>query len=397
MIFRLLGAQWLATGFVGLVSMGVTVLIARALGPDLFGVYAIALSAGALVAALIDGGFSKLLLRERALATHTLAGYTHVLPGLAYGHALLMLGGLCLAAVVLPVHAVTTVSALLFFGALAINQFGLAMMQADGRLVRDAGYQVGGRSFSALCVVLVWWWGASQPWQMLMAQFVGAAVFGTLVTIYLGVYPSFKLNANIYKAALPFVWVDLACVLFFRADMVLFQFLGIAKLEAGKYGVAYRLFEAVILLAAPLCLILFRRFRLDSAEPSRVVMLMWPAVLAAAAIGACVLFLAWMFGEDVVQLVYGASYAGGGAVLLWLSCALVFLLPNRIINQAMLAFGLERWFAISATAAAVLNICGNLILIPRYGVMGAAMMTVLTEALLFVCVTAAVLCHTHKK
>jgi O-antigen/teichoic acid export membrane protein len=398
MIIRLLGAQWFAAGFVGLVSMGVSVLIARTLGPDLFGVYAIAISAGAVVAVLIDGGFGKLLQRERALATPALAGFTETLPSLAYGHALLMLGVLCLAGVVLlPNHALTTVAALLFFGAVVFNQFGLAVMRGDGRLVRDAGWQVGNRTLSAFCVALVLWLGASQPWQMLMAQFVGAGVFGFLIARHLRVFALFKFRASIYRAALPFAWIDLACVLHFRADMVLLEFLDVAKLEAGKYGVAYRLFEAVILLAAPMSLILFRRYRMDSAEPSRVVRQMWPAVLLAALIGAIVVLLAWMFGEYLVQLAYGAPYARAGGLLVVLSCALVFLLPNGIIYQAALAFGLERWFAISATAAAVLNISGNLILIPRYGVMGAAMMTVLTEAVLFVCVTAVVLCHTHKK
>jgi O-antigen/teichoic acid export membrane protein len=72
-------------------------------------------------------------------------------------------------------------------------------------------------------------------------------------------------------------------------------------------------------------------------------------------------------------------------------------LPNGIITQAALAFGLERWYAVSATAAAVLNITGNLILIPRYGVMGAALMTILTEALLFVSMTTGVLLHAKTK
>lgn len=398
MIVRFLGAQWLAACFVGLVSFGVSVLIARTLGPELFGAYAIAIAAGAVVAILIDGGFGKLLQRERAMASPELMGFMPLLPGLAYGHALLMVAGLCLVAMVfLPKQALTVVAALLFFGAAVLNQFGLALMRGDGRLVRDAGWQVGNRSLSAVCVLLVLWWGASQPWQMLIAQFVGAAAFGFFVARYLRVLPSFKFSAHVYKAVLPFAWIDLACVLYFRADMVLFQFLGVAKLEVGKYGVAYRLLEAVILLALPLGLILFRRFRLGSTEPRRVVRQMWSTMLVAALLGGSLVLLAWVFGEPLVQWAYGASYAGAGQLLVLLSCALVFILPNGIMNQAALAFGLERWFAVSATAAAVLNVGGNLILIPRYGVMGAALMTVLTEVLLFVCLSVGVLRHAYKK
>lgn len=398
MIIRFLGAQWFAAAFVGAVSLGVSVLIARTLGPELFGVYSIAIAAGALVAIFIDGGFGKLLQRERAFVSPSLAAHAQDLPGLAFGHALLALAALSVAALMaFPKYALTVVAAIFFFGAVVFNQFGLAVMRGDGRLVRDAGWQVGNRTFSAICVVLAWWWGASQPWQMLLAQFAGAATFGFLITRYLRVKLLMKPRADVYRTTLPLAWIDLACVLYFRADMVLFQLLAVSKMDVGQYGVAYRLLEAVILLAAPLSLILFRRFRLGSAKPGRIVRQMWPTVLAAALLGGALVLMAWLFGEPLVRLAYGPAYAGADELLVVLCCALVFILPNGIINQAALAFGLERWYAVSATAAAVLNITGNLILIPRYGVMGAALMTILTEALLFVSMTTGVLLHAKKK
>lgn len=57
MIARFLGAQWLAAGFVGLVSLGASALIARALRPELFGAYIIPMAAGAVVGIFMGGGF----------------------------------------------------------------------------------------------------------------------------------------------------------------------------------------------------------------------------------------------------------------------------------------------------------------------------------------------------
>ncbi len=37
MTFRFMGAQWLATGFVGAVSFAISILVARDFGPDQFG------------------------------------------------------------------------------------------------------------------------------------------------------------------------------------------------------------------------------------------------------------------------------------------------------------------------------------------------------------------------
>lgn len=392
MIIRFLGAQWLAIGFVGLVSFGISILVARTLGPNLFGVYAIALSVGALVAILIDGGFSKLLQRERARATTSLAELVPLLPGLAYGHAVLVILVLSVLAVLLfPKYSLTMLAAVWLFGAAGLNQFGLAILRGDGRLVRDASWQVGNRTFTAVCIAAALFLGASQPWQVLMAQFIGTAAFGFLVARYLRVHPLFSMSPIVYRAVLPLVWLDLATTLYFRADMVLFEFLNLPKLEVGKYGVAYRLIEAVVLFASPVGLILFRRFRQDSVLPMRMVREMLPAFIGAALIGVGLVLLLWFFSNDIIALAYGPAYQGAGTLLMVLGCSLVFILPNGVLNQAALALGLERWFAISASVAAVTNIAGNLLLIPTYGAIAAAWMTVLTEAILGACVAAGVI------
>lgn len=386
MILRFLGAQWLAVGFIGLVSFGLSILIARTLGPDLFGVYAIAVSAGALLAILMDGGFSKLLQRERTRVTPSLAPVLPILPGLSYGHAMSVVLGLSvLAVLIFPKHALTTLAALWLFGATVLNQFGLAILRGDGRLVRDASWQVGNRTFTALCVAAALFLGASQPWQMLIAQFIGTAAFGFLVARYLRVRPLFRISPTVYRAVLPFVWLDFATALYFRADMLVFQFLSVPKLEVGQYGVAYRLIEAVLLLASPVGLILFRRYRQDSAIPAQMIKGMWPALMGATFIGLGIAILFWFFGHDLISLAYGSAYQGAGKLLIVLGCALIFILPNGVLSQAALALGLERWFAFSASIAALVNIGGNLLLIPIYGAIAAAWMTVLTELILGAC------------
>ena len=386
MIFRLLGAQWLAVGFTGLVSLGLSVLIARTLGPDLFGVYAIALSAGALLAILMDGGFSKLLQRERTRVTPSLTQVLPDLPGLSYGHAMLVVLGLSVVAIaIFPKHALTTLAALWLFGAMVLNQFGLAILRGDGRLVRDASLQIGNRTLAALSVVTALLLGASQPWQVLVAQFVGTAAFGFLVARYLRVRVLFRMSPTVYRTILPFVWLDFATTLYQRADMLVFQLLSVPKLEVGQYGVAYRLIEAVMLLASPVGLILFRRYRQDSALPAQMIKSMWPALMASGFIGLGLALMFWLFGRDLVSLAYGPAFQGGDQLLIVLGCALFFILPNGVLIQAFLALGLERWFAFSASIAAVVNIGGNLLLVPIYGTIAAAWMTVLTEVILGAC------------
>jgi O-antigen/teichoic acid export membrane protein len=398
MLVRSLGAQWLAIGFVGLVSLGVSVLIARTLGPDRFGVYAIALSSGALIAILIDGGLSRLLQRERVRATVSLTEVVPILPRLAYGHAItatLILS--VLAVVIFPKYALTMLAAIWFFGITVLNQYGFSILRGDGRLVKDASWQIVNRTATAACIGFAVFAGATNPWEMLVAQFVGAAVFGFLIMRYLHIRPLFGISPIVYRAMLPFVWLDLATALYFRADMVLFQILKIPKFEAGKYGVSYRLIEAVILFSAPVGLLLFRRFRRDSILPKQMVKKMLPVLIGAILVGAGLAVFLWIFGDDIIDLAYGPAYRGAGALLVVLGFALVFILPNGVLNQAALALGLERWFAISASIAAIVNIVSNLLLIPIYGAIAAAWVTVLTEATLGVCMAVGVVVGSRRR
>lgn len=396
MIFRFLGAQWLAIAYIGLASFGLSILVARTLGPDLFGVYAVALSIGALVAILIDGGFSKLLQREGARGSAALVKIAPALPALAYGHAIIAIFALSVLAVLLfPENKMTSLITVWCFGAAVLNQYGLAILRGDGRLVRDASWQIGNRTFSAVCMAAaVLFLGASLPWHVLMAQFVGTAAFGLFVTFFLRVRPRFAVPAAVYRAVLPLVWLDLATAVYFRSDIVLLELLNAPKIELGHYGVAYRLVEALILLASPIGLILFRHFRQGSDMPVRMVrQMLLPPMAYATLVGGVLALLMWFGSETIVSLAYGQSYQGTGTLLAILGCSLIFILPNGILNQAALALGLERWFAISASITALTNMVGNLLFIPVYGAMASAWMTVLTEAVLGFCVALGVGLH----
>jgi O-antigen/teichoic acid export membrane protein len=240
----------------------------------------------------------------------------------------------------------------------------------------------------------VLFWGANQPWQVLVAQFVGTAVFGLFVAWFLRVRPRFVIPPAVYRAILPLVWLDMATALYFRSDMVLLEFLKAPQVEIGLYGVAFRLIEAIILLASPMGLILFRDFRQKSDMPVRMVrQVLLPPMAWAMLAGIGLALLIWFFSDMIISLAYGQAYQGASRLLVILGYSLIFILPNGILNQAALALGLERWLAGSATITAIINIAGNLLFIPAYGAMAAAWMTVLTEAVLCICVAVGVALH----
>lgn len=390
MIVRFLGAQWFAAAFIGVVSFALSVLVARTFGPDLYGVYATAMAAGGIAITVLDAGFSKLLLREHARSS---PGLEYDRPRLAaYGFGHVLAAGLALSVLswsLVPGHAGTVLAALWFFVALALNNIGLAVLRGQGRLVRDAGWQVVNRTLSALLAAGAIFLGfATLPAHIFLAQCLGAGMFAIFIARTLDTGISLRIPRRIYLVVAPLIWIDLATAVYFRADIVLFHFLGLPKGDAGHYGVAYRMMEAVILVAAPVSILLFRRFRIQAGSAAGGLAAVWFFALGAAIAGMCVwIGFVWL-GDEVIAFAFGQAYAPAASLLNVLGLALVFLLPAMVLLQAALAAGLERWCAVSATLAAVFNVLANLLLVPRYGAIAAAYVTVATEVLILLALSA---------
>ena len=72
------------------------------------------------------------------------------------------------------------------------------------------------------------------------------------------------------------------------------------------------------------------------------------------------------------QTLFGERFALSADLFRILILMLVFALANGVLGQGVLALGRDRFFAWTATAAAVVNVAGNLLLMPVHGVWAAA-------------------------
>lgn len=137
------------------------------------------------------------------------------------------------------------------------------------------------------------------------------------------------------------------------------------------------------MLASPVGLMLFRRFRLDTEAPDqRTVMSIIRLALLAGGIGFVIFLLTLPTADTFFRLFFGEAFVLAGSLIKVLSLMLVFALANGVLGQGVLAMGLDNRYVWTATAAAVFNVGGNLLLMPVYGVWAAAWMTVVTEVVL---------------
>ncbi|MCW5890219.1 MAG: flippase [bacterium] len=77
-------------------------------------------------------------------------------------------------------------------------------------------------------------------------------------------------------------------------------------------------------------------------------------------------------GPIVIPLIYGRDFAGAVPALLWLLPSLVMMALYQILTRNFTSRGKQEINIIAAVLALVLNVGCNLWLIPRYGIVGAA-------------------------
>lgn len=79
-----------------------------------------------------------------------------------------------------------------------------------------------------------------------------------------------------------------------------------------------------------------------------------------------------IFADTLIVLVFGASFAGAAAALPWLLLGSVFLAVNRVASACWKGLGLPGHASLAETIGLLLTVPGLLLVVPRYGFVGAA-------------------------
>lgn len=227
-----------------------------------------------------------------------------------------------------------------------------------------------------------------------VASSLGASLAG--VALYAAVLwrwqtlPLWQWSAAAWRRCLaesyPFALTSLAAMAYARVDLLLLGFWQ-GETVAGWYGAAYRLWETVGLLPASLLDAMFPEMsRLASHPDGRPrlrrlfrtasgLMLAGGVLLAAAgALAAAIL----------ISLVYGttADYAPAERPFRLLVCGIPAMFVYLLSGHTLYALGKQRQVTVTMIAVGVVNISLNLIAIPRWSLLGAAAVALLSEGLL---------------
>ena len=150
----------------------------------------------------------------------------------------------------------------------------------------------------------------------------------------------------------------------------------------GAYSVAVRFVEVTylapaVLLAAAFPALIIARTSDQSLFSNRVQAMfdvsVWVAVVLAGVL--------WMFGASVISLLFGASFAEAGKVLAVLAWMPLLAFTSMVRARVLMAENVLRAVLAIEVAICVLNVVGNVLLIPRWGAPGAACAALASAAL----------------
>lgn len=188
-----------------------------------------------------------------------------------------------------------------------------------------------------------------------------------------------ELVKEVSSYSLPFTISGVAGFVYRSIDIFLIlHFLG--SFAVGIYGVAYAatsfmgMFSTAFnFLGAPVASELEHSGNIDE------VMRVFRSVTRWLVIGSvCVLVPLGIFSTDFISIIYQSKYASGGSALTILAVGFAVNNVLSVHGPILQALGRSKILSYNSVAAAVVNLVLNVILIPMYGIVGAAIATSLS-------------------
>jgi O-antigen/teichoic acid export membrane protein len=367
-----------------LISFGLSILVARHLGVDQFGVYAIATSAGFFITILLDGGFITLLQRESARASLGITLEGQILSRYALGYTLLVLAVLMLMIIINPFsqHVTTLVAIVFAFSPVVLIGQSMSVLRGRGRLARDAFLQVATRFVTAFCVAVFIFYNLDSPASVLFAQGIGGYLIYFILAFRSKIKPLFFIPWKVFRVTLPLVAWALSVALYSRSDLLLCRILDISRSDVGGYAIACRLMEALQVFAGPVGILIFRKFRITELSKEASIGKILKVTYAALFTGLIICLGAFLFAPTVIPWVFGEQYRASVVLFEVLTVGLIFFLGNTVLFQAFIALELQRSLMVFTTLAGIFNVMLNTMMLPIYGIEACAWTSVLTQCLL---------------
>jgi O-antigen/teichoic acid export membrane protein len=225
---------------------------------------------------------------------------------------------------------------------------------------------------------------------MPLSQFIGEIIAGFVLTIPLFWLGKIKIDwregFNILRSSGFWAVSRMMRAVMYSFDVLLIAF-WIGVEAVGYYNAPYRICFLLVAIAVSIhtsFLPIITHAAIQDSPNAAIGKIAERALYFAAAVAAPLVVGGIIIAEPLLEAVFGSEYREGGVALrfLLLSIGFVFLYGSN--HNIFLAVNLLKTEMVIFGVAAAVNVGLNILIIPRYGIVGAAAVTALAEALTLV-------------
>jgi O-antigen/teichoic acid export membrane protein len=382
-------AQLIGRVLTTILSLGTVAILNQALGAERWGLLSSVTLFGTFFAVVADMGLTTYYLREGA-QRKDMKSLTATVFAFRVVSAVVLLSAAPLAASLIPAYqGLVLPVALIALGqfVLLLNQVFVSIFQLELVMVKASIGDVVGR-FLILILSFVALKGAKPEDQLVLAcsiVIVGGLINLAISYLFSRRYVLVKLQfsarqfGETFRAVLPLALLAVLTVLHFKVDSFLLVLLR-DPVEVGIYANSYKIMEILLVLPSMFVGSLFPAFsdaletrdeRLQQLFRSASSLLLW-AVLP------LVLFTS-MFAPYIIAVLTRENIFLASGALQVLSFALIAWFIGTLLSHVMILARKQKVLVKLKLSMLALNVVANLIVIPIYGFMGAAWVTVITE------------------
>ncbi len=375
-----------------LLSFALLIYMARILGDVILGKYSFALSLAAILGVFISLGFDTLIIRDVARDKNLAPKYIGNIAIIKAILAIIFYGFLVLA-IKLMDYPPDTTTAIFILGAYMVLTALANIFRVTFRTYERMEYEVLVHVLSRMVSVSL----------ALTALFLGyglieiayAFLIGGFTDLLLGFFIcnwkfvrfKFTIDLNFWKkatrASLPLTFITIAAIIYTRTDIVM---LSIMKGDevVGWYNAAHNLLLSVSpiagVFATALLPVMTRLFTTSISslkfvyEKSCSYLLMVSLPLAVGIM---------LLSTPIVDFFYGSEFVHSVIILRILAWNIVLGFLNAVLFRVLISINRENQIVVAGVICAILNVILNLILIPHFSYIGAAIATVVTLTVLF--------------
>ncbi|SHM59280.1 flippase [Gracilibacillus kekensis] len=381
---------------IGLVSSFlISVLLARTLGPEKFGVYSYVFAIITILTIPTNNGFPNMIVRYTSM--YSIKSKHALLKGLySFSNTTSLLISLSLMFIAVLINAFTSNNLYMYIGFSMIPILALCAVRSAilNGLERVIFSQIPDKIINPTVFILLYsiYYIISDSDEISLAMTFSLKLLALIISFIFGTIFLFKLlpkklinlksefeKKKWIKTAIPMLLVGGMMFLNNRLDLLLIGLLK-SMYEVGVYQVVTRGAEVIVFGLSALNIVFSPKFSkyftLNDSVSLQNAFTTSARIIFCISFPIATLFIFW--GEDILVSIYGSDYAGGGTAIAILSVGQLINSMFGAVGQLLIMTGYEKLNAKVIGFALLCNLILNVLLIPHLGINGAALATSLS-------------------